>query len=495
MTATRKIVSGTLWSFAQNSAARLISFAVFAVLGRLLSPEAFGVVALAQASIDVLLLFVGQGIAAFLVHKEALEDEHIDTAFWTTVGTSVALAAGLTLVAPFVATFTDAPEVTPIIRWLAWTMPLHGLSQVHVALLTRGFEFRLMAVRTMLAAIVGGVAGVAAAFAGWGTNALVAQIVISQVTSTAALWWASGWRPSLRWSRSHALEQLRYSGGVTGAGILRVLSTRLDSFLIAGVLGTGPLGVYAVARRILQLCSNLLSKSGDAVAASAFARQQHDLEALGRSARGAVSFSIFAAAPSFVGLAVLADVVVPLLLGHQWDDAVPVLRVLCGAGIVMAAGYVLSAAARAVGRPIILTYAQLAVLILYLGLLYLLFPLGLPGVAAAFTLAIAVVLPFQLWLLQRMSGVSTAGWLRVMAPILAVSLVMGGAMWGARALLAPSLASIPAARAIEAGVAALVGVSVFALLARALLPEQIAQVRSVIAAVRGRGRAGAQADG
>lgn len=489
MAVTRKIVSGALWSFAQNAAARLVSFGVFAVLGRLLSPEAFGVVALAQAAIDVLLLFVGQGIGAFLIHKEALDDAQIDTAFWTTVGTSILLATGLTLVAPWVGAFTDAEQVPAIVRWLAWTMPLHGLSQVHVALLTREFAFRAMAVRTILAALVGGAAGIATALAGWGPNALVTQIVVSQVTSTLALWWASGWRPSLRWSRTHALEQLRYSGGLTGAGILRVLSTRLDSFLIAGVLGTSALGTYAVARRILQLCSNLLSKSGDAVAASAFARQQDDREALQRSARGALGFSLFITAPAFVGLAALADLLVPLVVGPQWADAVPVLQILCGSGIVMAIGYVISAVARAVGRPILMTYAQAAVLAGYVALLFVLFPFGLPGVAAAFTATLVVVLPLQLWLLKRLGELELRGWWAVILRVMLAAGAMGGILVGVRHVLPP----MPAAAELALGT--VVGVAAYALFARLLLREQLLQLRQVIRTLRRRRQATPRVDG
>src|SRR5690606_7201403 len=108
--------------------------------------------------------------------------------------------------------------------------------------------------------VVGGAGGIATAYAGWGPFALAAQVLLSQVASTIALWFAVPWRPTLTWSRRLAMEQLRYGSGVTGAAILRIIATKLDSFLIGALLGVAPLGIYSVARRILQLASNLTSK-------------------------------------------------------------------------------------------------------------------------------------------------------------------------------------------------------------------------------------------
>jgi len=480
----KRVVSGVLWSFLQNVAARLISFGVFAVLGRLLSPTSFGLVAIGQAAVDLTVLLVGQGTTAFLVHREDTEQGAASTAFWSNVAISVALCAALVAGAPHIAALSDAPEATPILRALALSLPFHGVAQVHVALLTRSFQFRQLAMRTGLAALVGGACGLGAALAGWGPYALVTQILVGQVVSTGALWWASQWKPRFVWSRPMALEQLRFSGSITAATVLRAISTRLDAFLVAALLGPAALGAYSVARRVLQICSNLLSKSGDAVAMSTFARQQHDPELLRSSFLSALAFSAFVSTPAFTGLAVVADDAVRLLFGSQWNQAVPVLRWLCLAGVMMAFGYVNSALLQAVGRPVVLTWAQLAITVAYLPSLVVLSRYGIPGVAAAYAGALTLTLPLSYWLISRLTAVNVTGWWIAPAKAVAASLVMGLGVLGSKHALAaaPAWARLIACTGI--------GALVYLFAARLLLPEQTQQLRAVATALakRRRGR-------
>ncbi len=58
MSFRQKVLSGVFWTATQNWGQQAISFAVFALLARLLQPEAFGLVALAAVYIALLQLFV-----------------------------------------------------------------------------------------------------------------------------------------------------------------------------------------------------------------------------------------------------------------------------------------------------------------------------------------------------------------------------------------------------------------------------------------------------
>lgn len=463
-----KVVSGVVWSFVQNVAARLIAFSVFIVLGRILAPATFGLVALAQATIDLLLIWVGQGAVPYLVHKEGLDETDRSTAFWTSLCIGGLLALGISAAAPLVGMATDTMEVVPVVRWLSLVIPLHALSKVHIAILTREFRFKELALRTGVAAILGGASGLASAIAGWGAYALVTQVLVGQVVSVASLWWASGWRPTGQWSKPHALTQLRYGAGITGDSLLRMIGTRADRFLIAAALGTSVLGTYAIARRILDLCTNLLSKSGDAVAMSVFARNQGDGAALDTQYKSALTFTVFINAPAFTGLAVLSEEAIGLLLGPQWKDAAPILRVLCGAGALLSVGYVTASVLRAVGRPLALTLIQAFMLVVYFPLMALLYPFGLIGIAAAYTLTLAVALPFRMALMRRMTDLRVVGWWQPLLGISVVCAAMSGAMVGVLALL-PDTGHL-----LRLVAATITGAMTYALLGRLFLKEPAA---------------------
>ena len=311
---------------------------------------------------------------------------------------------------------------------MALVLPLAALSQVQTALLTRSFDFRALAIRQSVAAVLGGAAGIGAAFAGWGYYALVTQLLVAQTVSTAALWVASSWVPQFRWTRAIAVEQFRYGVGITGANLVRIVGSRVDAFIIAAILGTSELGLYSVARRIMQLCSNILHKSADAVILSSFSRQQSDRNALEAAYHRALELSTAVSLPAFVGLALVASDAVPLLLGaERWEAAVPVLQILCAAGVLLGPSYVNGSAFRAIGRPSRLLWIQLAQLTAYFIALALLYPLGLEGIAGAYVVALACQHPVEMWMM-RASGFAIRPWARTAARLLFCTILMGAAV-------------------------------------------------------------------
>lgn len=53
------------------------------MLARLLTPETFGLIALANIFLGFVKIFLDQGFAKALIQRENLEPEHLDAAFWS----------------------------------------------------------------------------------------------------------------------------------------------------------------------------------------------------------------------------------------------------------------------------------------------------------------------------------------------------------------------------------------------------------------------------
>ena len=81
----------TLWAQVETWGPRLISMAVFLLMARLLLPDAFGVVALAQVYTIVMQALCESGIPAALIQCPVLEEGHKDSAFWANQAVGVAL--------------------------------------------------------------------------------------------------------------------------------------------------------------------------------------------------------------------------------------------------------------------------------------------------------------------------------------------------------------------------------------------------------------------
>ena len=150
---------------------------------------------------------------------------------------------------------------------------------------------------------------------------------------------------------------------------------RLDQVLMAGLVSSRQLGLYAVAVTVASITHGLTS----AVSAALFPRvAEGDGELAARSCR--VTALVVGAIGG--GLAVLSPVFIPFVFGDAFEDAVPMAIVLLTASIPLAASVVLGAALVAADEPAAAMRAELVALAVMLPAIVVFVP-GAGGLGAA----------------------------------------------------------------------------------------------------------------
>jgi PST family polysaccharide transporter len=418
-------VKGVAWSFVETVAARFIAFGIVAVLGRLLEPKDFGLVALALVFTAFMELWISQGVGDFIVQRQYLEDEHLDTAFWTNLSVGVGLSLVLMAAADPIARFNDAPELAVVIRLLSLSLIATAMTPVQVGLLQRDFQFRSLAARSVVAAVAGGITGVSTAVAGFGAMALVAQILVARFASAALLWAAADWRPRFRFSRTHFAELWEFGGKVYGAALIRFAGQKADRLLIGKFVGLSSLGSYYVAQRVLELLARLLNKSSDKVALNVFSRLQEDPAARQKGFLDAVELAAFVSFPVFIGASAMAGPLLATVFGPKWNEAVPVLRVLALAGIVYTPNYLISAMLTSTARTeTLVIFHSVLTTVRVVGLL-LAVPYGLLAISIVWVTALLAVHPVELALARSYAGLDIPAYFRRLAGPLLSAIITG----------------------------------------------------------------------
>ncbi|HEY9825760.1 MAG TPA: lipopolysaccharide biosynthesis protein [Stenomitos sp.] len=346
----RKAFKGVLWSAAEGWGRQAISFLVFALLARLLNPDAFGLVALAGVFLAFLQIFVDQGFPTAIIQRSTLEEAHLNTAFWTNLGVSSVLTCFCIVMASDIAQGLKQPELTPVIQWLSLGLLLTALSSVQQSLLRRKFRFKELAIRSLVAIILGGGVGVGLAIAGWGVWSLVGKQLTEGLAAVIVLWWSSDWRPKFQFSRQHFQELISFGGNIVGANIFEFFNRQSDNFLIGLFLGSAALGYYSVAYRVLIILTQLLSVVVNQVALPVFSELQQDITKLRGVFYEATRLTSFIAFPCFLGMAALSPELVEIIFGHQWLPSAPVMSVLALIGIQHAISYLYSDVILAMGK-------------------------------------------------------------------------------------------------------------------------------------------------
>ena len=425
----RRAVKGVFWTVVQSFGGRALSLVVFVILARLLTPADFGLVAMAAVFIALLEVLVQQGFSAAITQREQLEPEHESTAFWTNIALSAIVGAALWASAGWVAALYDAPDLAPIVRWLSAVLPIHALVAVPVGLLQRRLEFRILAIRSLLGAFVGGVAGVVTAVAGWGVYALVAQQLVGGLAEVLTVWGAAAWWPRLTFSLRHLGEIWRFSVHLVSSSLLDFLNRRSDDFLIGLYLGDVILGYYAVAYRVLLVLTQVLAKTGTVIAFSAFSRLQAQPDRVRKGFYRSTQAASVVATPVFVGVSVVAPTAVPLIFGEQFTQSGTVLQILALVGVVHAVSYYGFAVYVGMGRPDIRLKLLLVHTTVNVSAFFIAVRWGIVAVAAAYVLRAYLLLPLDIIALRRLIGVSAGRYFANLAPAVTSSAVMALAIF------------------------------------------------------------------
>ena len=437
----RRVARGLSWTVIDIWGRQAVNLLIFLVLARLLTADDFGLVALAAVFVLFAQIVVDQGLGDALIQRREITRSHIDTAFWVAVATGALLTgAGLILAGP-IADLLNEPDLAPILSVLSLTFVMSAMNSIQIALLRRELAFRSLAIRSLVAAAGGGVAGVLLAVLGFGAWALVGQLVASAALSVVTLWAVSPWRPSLHASREHFRELFSFGINVMGTDVLNYLSRNMDNLLIGVFLGTTPLGFYAVAYRILEVSQTALVQVTRKVTFPAFSQLQDDRERMRRAYFRVTRAASVVILPGYVALALVAPELTVTLFGAKWAESGPVASILFLIGPVLSVQAFSFALLNAAGHPnISLRFRFLTTLTNVAGFAIAV-PYGIQAVAAAFVFRGYLLLPLNLYWMRKFGQIPVLEYLRQLRGIAMATLLMGVAVIAVKLALASQLSA------------------------------------------------------
>jgi PST family polysaccharide transporter len=478
-----KIIQGVIWSAIQSWGSQLSSLLIFLILARLLDPEAFGLIALAGVFLALMQVFLEQGFAQALVQRETLEPEHLDTTFWVSLATGIALTALGLGIAPLYASWFRQPQLVSIIRWLSILFTISSLNNVQRALLERDFAFKAIAIRHLIGTIAGGIVGIGLALWGGGVWSLVGQQIVQEGVGTAIFWKVSAWRPRFQFSITHLRQLSNFGIHILGINFLGFFSNRADDLLIGYFLGATALGYYSVAYRILTVMTELLVGTSSRVALPAFSRLQHQPDKLRTAFYRATQLTSSIAFPIFLGTATLAPELIQVLFGEQWHPSIPVMQILSLVGLLRTVTYFKGSIFMAMGKPswhlkINLLSAILNVLGFAIAVRW-----GIVAVAFAYLARACIVFPVSQTVVSKLLQAPILVYLKQFASPLLGSMIMVAAIWVARYLLNDLLSVL-----IQLVVYIMLGAIVYGIAIRLFAPQLFQQILDIVLAASSRTR-------
>ncbi|KNH28972.1 polysaccharide biosynthesis protein [Pseudomonas syringae] len=394
-----------IWIFTEKFGLIFLSMITFVAYARLMSPAELGVGTVIIVIVEMFAILYSSMLEDPLVRLEHLEEKHICTAFWFAVLISLASIVVISIAAML---YTKSLVLQWMMAAASVKILFTMMARVYVVEMRRTGNFKMLASRTLLGKVAGGVGGIAIAFWGYGAWAVIAQALIMEFVSIVVLMLGNRRRIAFCIDGPF-LRELLTAGAPVAINVMSWQTLQRGVNVVLGITaGAHAVGMFNMAMRIIDLPRSAIYNGLLSYALPVFARRGSDTARLIEVISDSTAISGFLLTPLFVGIALTAEDIILLIFGAKWADAIPLLQVLaCTAAIGNTAMYAMTALV-AVNRTHLTVKAEVATTLLALALVYSLGHLY-AGMAAALALLarIVIITPLQV------RGLNTAigyGW-------------------------------------------------------------------------------------
>lgn len=363
-----KIVKATKWSSITEVIAKLITPITSIVLARLLTPEAFGVVATLTMVITFAEIFTDAGFQKYLIQHEFVDDidkeQSTNVAFWSNLIMSLFIWLVIGIFADPLAAMVGNPGLGHVLTIACVSIPLAAFSSIQMALYKRDLDFKTLFKVRIVGICIPLLVTVPLAFYMRSYWALVIGTIATNCANAVLLTVYSKWKPRFFYSFAKLKEMFSFSAWSVVEAISIWLTGYVDVFIIGVYLNEYYLGLYKTSMTIVGQIMGLITAATTPILFSSLSRLQDDDKAFQ---------SLFFKFQKLVGLLVIplgigiycySDLVTKILLGEQWLEASSFIG-LWGltSAITIVLSHYSSEVYRAKGRPKLSVLAQVLHLI------------------------------------------------------------------------------------------------------------------------------------
>lgn len=326
---SNQFANNAMWKFADMISNKLILLVITILLARLITPEAYGVVALTMVFIGFSDIFILNGFNIALIRKETVDEIDYSTVTTMSLVFTVFMYLIIFVTAPYAANFYKSPDLCLVLRIITILLFFRSIVSVIRAKGTRELQFKRMVISAFISNVSAGVIALVLAYLGWGIWALVAQQLLAGFLDMIILMHIFRWHLSLKISFSVVKGMLKFTVGVLGTSFLDFLGNNVSSLIIGKSYSTKDLGYYNRANILPETIGLNAYNSINSVLLPTLASLQNDRDAMKRVTRKVMSLTEYIILPMMFGLIGVANVLIPVLLTDKWVSSIPLMYFCC----------------------------------------------------------------------------------------------------------------------------------------------------------------------
>lgn len=390
------------------------------LLARLLSPEEYGLMALAMPFALFAMMLADAGIGMSLVRVDAADRVTWSTAFWISCLLGLVLTLLMAALGPVAAYLFQAPALAPMITVLSLVVLAQAVHLIPVAALQQAGRFHIVAVNDLFGTVIGIATALMMASHGYGAWALVGQQVAYFSVRLSMTCLRSPFRPIRAFEWGAMREHITFGRALLATNLIAYAGRNLDSWVVGRILGATLLGHYALAFQFARLPAQLITGPLQFVMYAELTKMKDQPREIGQLFLYITRVLATVLLPIMGMIAVAHAPVFTLVLSSKWQVAGHLFMQLAGICALQAIATVGETVVYALGRADIQLRNTGEYTLLWLGALVLTISHGLTAAALAYSLSTTLYLTRYLHRVLPLMELSIAEYLATLTrPLLA----------------------------------------------------------------------------
>ena len=394
-----------LWGGLNSGIQQLVGLAFGIVLGRLLSPSDYGMMAMISIFSLVATALQDSGFRTALTNIEHPKHEDYNSVFWFNIIMASSLYVILFLAAPLIGEYYHTPRVVPLCRYAFLSIVIASLGTAQSAYLFKHLRAKQQAEAGALAVILSSLTGVGMAFAGMAYWSLATQGLVYVGINTLLQWHFSPWRPSIHGITFAPVRRMfRFSCKILATTIMTHVNNNVLNILLGHYFTPRDTGNYNQAYQWNTKCYSLVQSMVAQVAQPVLVSLNGEEGRQKDVFRKMMRFTAFITFPLLFGFGLVAKEFIVTAIGEKWLASAQLIQILCISGATMPLSTLFSNMIISKGRSGTFFWCTFTLGLVQIATMIMIWPMGIRTMVIAYTLLNTSWLLVWLFFVRRLIG-------------------------------------------------------------------------------------------
>ena len=404
-TLKEKTAQGLLWGGLNSGIQQLVGLAFGIVLGRLLSPSDYGMMAMISIFSLVATALQDSGFRTALTNIEHPKHEDYNSVFWFNIIMASSLYVILFLAAPLIGEYYHTPRVVPLCRYAFLSIVIASFGTAQSAYLFKHLRAKQQAEAGALAVILSSLTGVGMAFAGMAYWSLATQGLVYVGINTLLQWHFSPWRPSIHGITFAPVRRMfRFSCKILATTIMTHVNNNVLNILLGHYFTPRDTGNYNQAYQWNTKCYSLVQSMVAQVAQPVLVSLNGEEGRQKDVFRKMMRFTAFITFPLLFGFGLVAKEFIVTAIGEKWLASAQLIQILCISGATMPLSTLFSNMIISKGRSGTFFWCTFTLGLVQIATMIMIWPMGIRWMVIAYTLLNTSWLLVWLFFVRRLIG-------------------------------------------------------------------------------------------